>query len=210
MVKTKVTTFHELQVPGSGKTFSFVPLDNQKDSLEYKTVANAIKKELSKYGFIYTDDKQTADIFIVFNYAIGDGSTSVGSIPIFGNTGGGTTYSSGSVYGSGGYGSYSGTTYTTPTFGVVGSQAYSRTAYPRTFFISMIDANKSTKDNIATVYEARALSKGSSDEVIVVLPSMIAAVFEEFPGTSGETESYTTSIKSWEDLEKEGNSYRAE
>jgi hypothetical protein len=109
-------------------------------------------------------------------------------MPIYGQTGGGTSYSSGTVTsGYGGYASYSGTTYTAPTFGQVGSVPYSQKMYGRNLDLSIIDDRRSSKNNVVKVYEGRVASSGSSADIAVVLPTMIEALFKDFPGQSGKT-----------------------
>jgi len=44
------------------------------------------------------------------------------------------------------------------------------------------------------VYEGRVQSSGSFGEIAVVLPSMIEALFRDFPGNSGKTKTITTGL----------------
>ena len=114
--------------------------------------------------------------------------TSLVSTPIYGQTGGGTTYTSGTVstY-SGGYGSYSGTSYTMPTYGVVGSSTSSvqSTVYKRQLAIDIVEASSVDADNPSKVYEGRLNSAGSCGAMTEVMDELIEALFIKFPNDSG-------------------------
>jgi len=187
-VQSTTSRFHQLPEKGNGETFAFLPAKSQEGGLEYRTYCERIKNKLIEYGWILSDSPSNADYLVYFTYSIDGGETVSGSMPIYGQTGGGTSYTSGSVTsGYGGYATYSGTTYTPPTFGQVGSVPYTSKMYGRNLELTMIDDKKSSKDNIVKVYEGRVSSRGSSADIAVVLPTMIEALFKKFPGQSGKT-----------------------
>ena len=79
-------------------------------------------------------------------------------------------------------GSYSGTSYTTPTYGVVGAAPFSVTHHDRHLEIEIRDQKGKS------VFEGRANSTGTVSDIAGVLPQMIDSMFTEFPGESGKTE----------------------
>jgi hypothetical protein len=187
-VKSTTSRFHQLPEIGNGESFAFLPAQSQEGGLEYQAYCERIKKKLIEYGWVFSDSPSNADYLVFFTYSIDGGETVSGSMPIYGQTGGGTSYSSGTVTsGYGGYASYSGTTYTAPTFGQVGSVPYSQKMYGRNLDLSIIDDRRSSKNNVVKVYEGRVASSGSSADIAVVLPTMIEALFKDFPGQSGKT-----------------------
>jgi len=112
-----------------------------------------------------------------------------GSLPIFGQTGGVTSTTFGTVttnYGT--RATYTGTTFQPITFGQVGSIPYRRKQFDRYLFLSILDPEKSTEKSIVNVFEGRVLSSGSSEEISMVLPTMIEALFKKFPGENGKAE----------------------
>jgi hypothetical protein len=194
-VVSHVTSFHELPSNGLGQTYKFLPLEGQEGSLEYEAYAKRISKKLEVYGYILKTEGIDPDYFVVFNYGIGDGGTITGSLPIYGQTGGGTSYTSGTVSTNyGGYGSYSGTTYSMPTFGQVGSIPYSIRQHDRVLNLKVISYKEAKDGKAKVLYEGRVQSSGSSGEIAVVLPSMIEALFRDFPGNSGKTKIITTEL----------------
>ena len=54
--------------------------------------------------------------------------------------------------------------------------------------LNILDAKKSTKDNPVKVFEGTVKSRGSSGQITVVMPAMIEALFRNFPGESGKSE----------------------
>ncbi len=196
-VRSDVARFHNLPKLGGGKTIVILPSDPaKKGGIEFRTYAQIVAGYFEKNGYVVLPPSNpNADFAAFFDYSIGAGKTGVGSTPIIGQTGGGTTYQSGTItrssYG-GGYTSYSGTysgySYTAPTYGVVGSQTYSYTTYGRMVRLDILDAKKSTKDNPVKVFEGTVKSRGSSGQITVVMPAMIEALFKNFPGESGKSE----------------------
>jgi hypothetical protein len=179
-----------------GKTFCFAPGDGQVGSLEYKTYSRIIAKKLSAHGWVESDSG--ADYLIHFSYAIGDGKNIAGSMPIIGQTGGGTGYVSGNVRTTGGRSaSYTATTYTPPTFGEVGQINYNYTNYTRTLSLAVADAKKilESKGMDGIIFEANVRSTGRSGSVAEIMPTMIEALFKEFPGKSGKTKRVDLSLR---------------
>ena len=116
-----------------------------------------------------------------------DGQQKVGSVPIFGQTGTSSSTTYGTTSSSGGFGTYSGTTYHTPTFGIVGSSTYSTTVYSRAFQLSIAEPQTAGGNETRVLFEATVSSVGTSSQLSQVMPAMIEALFREFPGESGAT-----------------------
>lgn len=195
-VNSNVTRFHDPNVLEANKTFAILPLETQDGSLEFQQYAKIVSEKLQTYGYTETSPKK-ADYAVFFNYGIDNGSTVISSYPIYGSTGGGTTYHSGSVntYGSygGSYGTYNGTSYTAPTFGVVGSGTSSHTEYTRVLNLDILDAKKSNQSKIVKVFEGKVKSTGSSASFSTVSQCLIDSLFKDFPGENGKSESIALS-----------------
>jgi len=190
-VQCNVTRFHNLPAVGEPKTFAFLPNHTQKNSIEYSSYCALITTKLETYGWKKHDTSKSdlPDYLVSFAYNINKGERITGSITTYGETGGGTSYTTGTIMGSGGgFATYSGTTYTPPTFGPVGDIPYSIDQYHRSLRMEILDAKTSTKENVIRVFEGRVLSTGTSQEIMQVLPTMIEALFQKFPGISGKTE----------------------
>jgi hypothetical protein len=130
-VNSDVTVFHNL--PDSGpRTFSLAPAEGQ--SLETASYLNLVADELTQRGWTH---KQTGgDLLVRIGYGVDNGQTVTSSIPLFGQTGGETSFTNGTISGSNGLATYTGTTYTPATYGVVGDIPVSTTFYNRTLTVN--------------------------------------------------------------------------
>ena len=181
-VVTETTAFHTLPSTGAGETFALVALKAHERSMEYRSYQMAIKENLTRYGWVYTEDEYACDYAVFFDYFVGDKRVVHGSSPVFGQTGGGTSYSSGTVYGgSGASASYSGTTVAPTTFGQVGTVNYTNVSFTRALNLTILD-----RRSVEDVYDGKVLSVGTSGNSAVVIPILIKAMFKGFPGDSGK------------------------
>lgn len=184
LIETKVSAFHELVQPLSGVTYALVPTKEQEGSLEFQSYAKIVKSELEKRGLTEAPFNQAKYAIFMF-YGSSDGKQVISSYPIFGQTGTRSSYTTGTVTSYGNTASYSGTTYKTPTYGVVGSGTTTNTVFTHYLNIDIIDIAKSSNGKIQKMYEGKANSSGASDQLAPVMPAIIRSVFEEFPGKSG-------------------------
>ncbi len=192
-VKTSVTAFHTLPAAPKGKTFVMVPYENQEGSLEWATYANLVSQHLQKYGLVPTQAIKGADLAVFMVYAIDGGKTSVSAVPVFGQTGGGTTSTTTGYVGSR---PVYASTYTPPTYGVTGYAPVERTVFGRALKITILDAEQSlASKKPVVVYEATATSAGSSGNLNVVMPAIVNGVFKDWPGPSGTTREQVVPMK---------------
>lgn len=185
-VQTNVTAFHTLQSQPRGQTFVMIPLKSQEGSLEYQTYAGMVASRLAQKGLVPVQQATGADYAVFMSYAIDEGKTTVSAAPIFGQTGGGTTTTTtGYVGRTPVYGS----SYTAPTYGITGYAPVEDTVYGRAVKIIILDAKRTVAEGKnVVVYEVTAASAGSSGNLNVVMPPILDAVFEDWPGKSGTTQ----------------------
>lgn len=183
-IETRVSAFHELELPLSGVTYAVVPTKEQEGSLEFQSYAKLIEAEFGKRGMTQVPFDQAKYAIFIF-YGIDDGKQVVSSYPILGQTGTSSSYTTGRVTSYGNTASYSGTTYQTPTYGVVGSETSTGTIFKRYLNIEIIDIAKSGDGKVQKVYEGKAISSGLSGQLAPVMPAIIRSIFEDFPGKSG-------------------------
>lgn len=172
-IKADVTTFRTADVlqPNS---FNIVPRGELADTLEAQTYADMVAGKLSEQGWTRTPN---GDVTVSFGFAIDDGTTTVSSRPIIGQTGGGTSTTFGTVRGTGGFATYSGTTYQAPTYGVVGAVPVTETNYERVFVMNMYQTANGKR-----IYESTVRSTGSNGSFSAVAQCLVDALFQDFPG----------------------------
>lgn len=183
-VKTSAKRFHTADFASGDRSFTVRAGDSSKQSsLEFQQYANEVAHELVTLGFRVASPSERAEYVVFIDYATSDGKTT--NVPRYGTTGGGRTYTSGTVYGGhGGTASYSGYTYTPRIRGVIGMTSI--TSYTRVFTMDIFDMNKSTTDNFHKVFEGTANSVGSANDLSVVSGCLINTLFKGFPGKNGE------------------------
>jgi hypothetical protein len=184
-ISTSVSRFNAFETVSS-KRFRVTSGDK---SLEAQAYAQAISDQLTKLG--WQPSTAAAEIEVRFGFAIDSGRNHSSMMPIYGQTGGGTTYSSGTVYSGGRVGTYSGSSYTAPTYGVVAAIPVNTTMYKRVLKVEMIDTRKR-----AQMFEGTVTSEGTTGTIPPIASCLIEAMFKDFPGTSGSTVQYNLPYES--------------
>lgn len=186
-VKSNVVVFHKLAHTDTPTKYAFAQLsdDPRASSLEYQSYEDRIRTQLNKHNFVETPPDE-AEVFVTFDYFIGPGKERRASVPVMGQTGTLSSHTTGTIDPT--TGMFSGTTHHTPTYGVVGSQSVSSTVYDRRFLLLILEPPVGqTLQDSKIVYQADVLSVGTSGQIARVMPNIIDALFEEFPGQSGST-----------------------
>ena len=185
------TIFHNLGAAQKGSVFLLGYPQKKNESLEFAHYRAIIEKKFLLNGYQVVTDQDASDFTVFVSYGIdgGETRTHTESRPILGLTGGGYTTHRGSVNSYGSYGNYSGYSYTSPRLGVVGSSthSYDTTTYTRILWVDMVKTQSLKLGKIEKVFEGRIKSLGSFGNINMVLPSMLEAMFCEFPGSNAET-----------------------
>ena len=187
-LRGSVTRFHALDnVP---KKFAIFALEDQQDSLEFRSYAKTLSKELAAKG--WTEEvADNADVAIFLEYAIG-GKTETRSYPIFKQVPFGSAVTTGSISSSG---QIQATTTQATTLAVAGTGTYTDTVFVREVSVKMFSLPvwQATK-KMEPVFEGTINSTGSTGELPVVMPTLIRGLLKEFPGVSGSTSKVTLQI----------------
>jgi hypothetical protein len=178
-MKSDVTRFH--QFPAERASVAIVAADRAKaGSLEFRQTAQSVSARLAEAGFPPASAEAphyVAQIDYFLQPVLGDADRDEGprmSIGVGGGTGG---YRSGFGMGVG------------TSFDLGGGRA-DQTAL-RT--LTLVIERRDTGDRI---FEGRVQSTGPADNFVNALPLMVDALFEGFPGTSGQTVTVETPVPS--------------
>ena len=190
-IHANISSFSGLPNSLSGKKIHLLAYPSEKNTtLEWKSYRRIFENGFKKSGFSISGI-DSADYVAFISYGIDHGKVTqdVISTRVYGSTGGGTTYHSGSIstYG-GGYGSYSGTSYSMPTFGVVGSTTSTVTGeiFTRNIAIDIVHRETLKDKNPKKVYEGRVRSAGSCSLMNQVIDELVEGFFQKFPNGSGK------------------------
>jgi hypothetical protein len=189
-VQSKVTTFHQLTAADAG-TFVIFPWRKENEgSLEFATYANQVAASLETKGYKRAPEAEAGKYIVMLDYGIDDGriETTSYSIPQYGVTGysGSTTSGTVSTFGNTSY--VDATTSGTPVYGAKEyiPASTSTTIYRRFVSVDIIDGAALGPDGKPKrLYEGRLRSEGSCGNLPTVMPVLVQAMFQEFPGTSG-------------------------
>lgn len=185
-VRGTTTSFYVPEYRPGGAIAVIAADESVDQSLEFQFYKTKIEQRLAAVGYRVASIS-AADQIALVAYGIDTGQTSAVSMPIFGKTGGGTSYHSGTVYDGGGSASYSGTSYSMPRYGVVGSYTGSQTTYSRAIAIDIVNMPKGKTDPVKSLYQGRVISRGSCSVISEVFEEMLEIMFRDFPSVSGKS-----------------------
>lgn len=181
--KADVTRFHQLPPP-QGQTVTIVPADPKKGaSLEFASYANLVGHYLEQKGYRPAGEGE-ADLIAELDYSVDDGKVHVRSYP-----------SSRFAFG---YGFYHPFYYHNPYWydpwfhrsafwgfhDPYDRDVRSYVKYTRRLTMQMRPAETGARN----IFEGTVESVGRSNHLPELMPHMVQALFENFPGQSGTTE----------------------
>lgn len=154
-----------------GKRFAVVALDGQENDLEFRHYAEIVNRHLHAKGMTQAPSLDNADYRVQFRYGVDGGRQQIVSYPArgYGSVGG--------FYGGGFRGVGMG--YSMPVYG---NRVESYTNYTREFTLELLRNDRSR----TAVYQGRVTSIGGGSSFSAIASCMIAALFENFPGPSGQ------------------------
>ena len=190
-VIAQVDSYDDFQPQDSQSTLAVVGYPVKTDnSLEFRSYRNLFENRFRAEGFTIVSADNSPDLIAFVSYGIdsGETTTSISSVPQFGQTGGGTTTYSGSFSSGGSYGYYSGSAYSMPTYGITGysSRSVQQDRYTRKVAIDMVDASTLNSDKPRKVCEMRLISKGNCGAISEVMDEFVEIIFKNYPNTTGK------------------------
>ena len=175
--EARVARFQQLPPP-SGTSFVIEPRDKSNEGgLEFATYANLVRQNLVAAGFQEAASAEAAALTVQLDYTVSAPREKVQTrMGGFGGGWGGFGGWGGGFGGwGGGFGGWGG------GFGG-GNDVYSVTSYNTTVAMRI---NRNTDKK--SVFEGRAETVSSSNNLTRLVPNLVTAMFTNFPGNSGET-----------------------
>ncbi len=158
------------------------------DSLEFAFYREKIESSLVKQGFTIVKGTEESRFIAYFTFGIDNGVITTSSVPLYGQTGGVTYTSSGTVTSSRGTtGSYSGTTYQMPTYGIVGTTTQSTREFKRVLALDILKVSNDRNKAHTKIIELKTQSIGTCGVITAVFQSLVDGMFTDFPGVNGKT-----------------------
>lgn len=199
--EARVARFQALPAP-AGQTFTIQSRDARKaGGLEFATYANLVTQRLVESGFSPASDPKSATLVVNFDYAVGMPRERIETRPGFGFGYGGFGPYGGFGYGGfgrggfgfGGFGGggfgYGGFGY--GGFGYGGFGGYGFGGYPEVYSVTQYNSYVDMRINRAVdnvnVFEGRAETVATTNDLTRLVPNLVTALFTNFPGNSGQT-----------------------
>ncbi len=179
------TAFYKEGYAARGKILVAAAEAEVNSTLEFAAYKQKFEAKLAANGYQIVNDPEQAEYIALVAYGIDEGKSSRVTTPIYGQTGGGPSYYSGTTTGADGVVSYSGSGYRMPTYGVVGSTTHTATTYNRAIALDIITAQSFRTRPVVKVYEGRTRSQGDCAIIVEVFDEMLEALFAGFPGENG-------------------------
>jgi hypothetical protein len=204
-LRTQVSRYQAMPAP-QGQSFFIVPA-NPADAggLEFSRYAGQVAQAMQAQGYAQAPSLQAATMVVSLDYGVDEGEQQVERDPFARGYGYDPFWS--------GYGPYGGIS---PYGGYYGRPYYSRYGYygPRspfyygwgspyayggaygdpyqqvrvyTVYESFLDLDIKRKADNASLFEGHAKARSADDNMGVLVPNLIEAMFTGFPGRSGET-----------------------
>ena len=189
--EARVARFQSLPAP-SGQTFTIQSRDAHKaGGLEFATYAGLVTQKLEAVGYRPAADPRSATLVVSFDYAAGMPRERIETRPGFGygyggfgpwgygGFGYGGFGRRGFGYGGFGYGGYG-------DFGYGGFGDYPE-VYSVTQYNSFVDVRINRVADNVSVFEGRAETVATTNDLTRLVPNLITALFTNFPGNNGQT-----------------------
>lgn len=183
-LKTDTTVFFKQAFEPAGSVAVLAGDSNHENSLEYALYRKKLESKLSEQGFTVLDTVSDAEYIALLLYAVDNGKQATIYTPIYGHKRG-RAYLSGVTYNAEGKAIYAHTNYFSPSYGVIGTAASSKTKYRRTVALDIVMANTLEQEAPVKVFEGRTISHGECVAMVEVFDAMLEAMFTDFPGENG-------------------------
>lgn len=178
----EVDSLHDSNTPRYTK-YVILPGDEyvRTSDLQFKEFAHYIERAMTAKGYERVESVENAELAVLLNYGIGKPRANYYSysLPVYGQTGGGTSTFSATTHGYGGTSTTTGTVYQTPTYGVVGSRTVSGhyVTYDRFLLLEAVDLSAyRQRQKIVPLWKTTAQSTGSSGDLRYVFPYLVVAI----------------------------------
>lgn len=167
-VPSQVVRFHDLSSAG-GLRFVVYPDESQRGSLEFESYAQQTARALERYGYKPVPSlRDNPDLVVLLRYGVDNGRTELRVSPLGGRVG----------WDSPGVGGRYDVFPPSPT------ESYA--VFTRRLEMDIVDGSAYRDGATRKRFEGRALSEGVSRALPPVMPYLIAAMFDGFPGISGQ------------------------
>ncbi len=190
-VHSQVSSYSQLPPQRSKLTYAIIPLADQRKDEAFESYEERVRAHLKAYGFV-PEEFDRAEYIVAMAYVSDDRGDAISSYPIIGQTGSSSSRMSGTMHAYRNTTSYSTTTAHTPVYDVVAADTTDSDELTSVLRLDIVRRASIGRGHIEKVYEGEVLSSGNGRELHAILPAMIEALFQDFPGRDGEVRHVTS------------------
>lgn len=185
--EARVARFQQLPA-AAGNSFVIEPRDKSLEGgLEFATYANLVRQKLIAAGYQEAASPEAAALTVQLDYNVSSPREKVRSRPGFGGWGGwGPGFGGWGPYWGGGWGGWGGAWGPGLGWGGWGG-GWNNEVYSVTQYNAVVAMRINRKGDNRSVFEGRAETVSSSNNLTKLVPNLVTAIFTNFPGNSGET-----------------------
>jgi len=195
---TQVSRFQAMPAP-SGESFVIQSADpDDRGGLEFSRYADLVRRHLIEQGYSEADSPQAASLIVSLAYGVDDGRQQLVTRPGFGYSRFGYSRFG---YGGFGYGGFGYRPYWSRFGGYGGLRSpfyygwndpfwyrgYGDEVDVYTVYTSYLDMDIKRSGDGQAVFEGTARARSRTDDLGMLVPNLVEAMFTGFPGNSGET-----------------------
>jgi hypothetical protein len=182
VVQVQVSGYAREGYPAAAQKYVILPAEKgiTADDLEFSEYARYVDYVLSKAGFQKASSPDVATLVVFLSYGIGNPEEHQYSVtlPVYGQTGVSSSTTTATVNTNGNWGTYTGTTTYTPSYGITGYRSVSGTyiTYFRYIALSAVDLVQYRENQkIVEVWKTKMASVGYVGDLRRIFPAIIAA-----------------------------------
>ena len=197
-LSTQVSRYQQMPAP-AGQTFYVVPADGQPATLEFGRNASIVARHLEARGYRPAGAPQAADMLVKLDYGVDQGVTEVQVDPIARSR----LYDPywGRYYGRPYYSRFGYWGRRSPFYygwddpfwhrgyygGMSSSMMYRDAVHAYTVYKSFLDMDIVRRADNTQLFQGHVKARSQTDELGMLVPNLVEAMFTGFPGRSGET-----------------------
>lgn len=195
-IHSQVSSYQQLPRREREYSYAIVPLKEQRKDYDFMLYEERVRAHLNARGFV-PEQFEKAEFLVALAYESDRGEGTFASYPIIGQGGSSSFRLSGTTQ------AYTNTLYSTslersPLAEAPAARGAEQTAVLR---LDIVRRDSIQHGRLEKVYEGEVLSSDARGEFAVVVPAMIEALFQDFPGNDGEVRQVTSrSVPPIEDI----------
>lgn len=186
-IHSQVSSFNQLPRHEQRPTYAVVPLKEQRKDFDFMLYEERVRAHLNARGFV-PERFENAEYLVVLAYEGDRGEDTFATYPIIGQSGSASFRLSGTTQ------AYTNTLYSTlvARSSLPSEPPVEGDADTTVLRLDIVRRDSIRHGRLQKVYEGEVISSDGQGELAAVVPAMIEALFQSFPGNDGEVRHVTS------------------